>query len=254
MLKSHPFFIVMLLLPLVTPTVAPAQGASADERARATEQQMTDDERFSLLISLSGAPRLRDQRFPAAALRSAGYTPGVPRLGVPALQSSDASMGVTNPGYPPRRQGRHGASRRPSSSARASTRGWRAKGGAADRPRGADAGIQRHAGRRDQSRPRRAQRPELRVLLRGPAGQRRPRRRGGQRHPGRGRHLDAQALHAQLQRNQPPLAGRDHRPRRAPRVRPARVPDRDRALAARRDHERLQQGQRRVCRRAITIC
>jgi beta-glucosidase len=28
-----------------------------------------------------------------------------------------------------------------------------------------------------------------------------------QRHPGRGRHLDAQALHAQLQRDQPPLAG-----------------------------------------------
>jgi beta-glucosidase len=32
---------------------------------------------------------------------SAGYTPGVPRLGIPALQSSDASMGVTNPGYRP---------------------------------------------------------------------------------------------------------------------------------------------------------
>lgn len=32
---------------------------------------------------------------------SAGYTPGNPRLGVPALQSSDASMGVTNPGYRP---------------------------------------------------------------------------------------------------------------------------------------------------------
>ena len=32
---------------------------------------------------------------------SAGYTPGVPRLGVPAIQSSDASMGVTNPGYRP---------------------------------------------------------------------------------------------------------------------------------------------------------
>jgi beta-glucosidase len=30
---------------------------------------------------------------------SAAYTPGVPRLGVPALQMSDASMGVTNPGY-----------------------------------------------------------------------------------------------------------------------------------------------------------
>jgi len=32
---------------------------------------------------------------------SAGYTPGVPRFGIPAIQSSDASMGVTNPGYRP---------------------------------------------------------------------------------------------------------------------------------------------------------
>ena len=36
---------------------------------------------------------------------SAGYVPGVPRLGVPALLMSDASLGVTNPGY---RRGRHG--------------------------------------------------------------------------------------------------------------------------------------------------
>jgi beta-glucosidase len=32
---------------------------------------------------------------------SAGYVPGVPRLGVPALLMSDASLGVTNPGYRP---------------------------------------------------------------------------------------------------------------------------------------------------------
>jgi beta-glucosidase len=77
--------------------------ASPDARAAATEQQMTDDERFSLLISILGTvpggamppdPRVRDVKN-----QSAGYTPGVPRLGVPALQSSDASMGVTNPGY-----------------------------------------------------------------------------------------------------------------------------------------------------------
>jgi hypothetical protein len=30
---------------------------------------------------------------------SAGHTPGVPRLGVPALLISDASLGITNPGY-----------------------------------------------------------------------------------------------------------------------------------------------------------
>src|SRR5262245_1058389 len=79
---------------------------SPDEIARETEQKMTDDERFSLIVSLIGAvPSIgvpRDGRLPEAVSNmSAGYTPGIPRLGIPALQSSDASMGVTNPGYRP---------------------------------------------------------------------------------------------------------------------------------------------------------
>jgi beta-glucosidase len=44
----------------------------------------------------------RDPRIPEDVTNmSAGYTPGVPRLGIAALQSSDASMGITNPGYRP---------------------------------------------------------------------------------------------------------------------------------------------------------
>jgi beta-glucosidase len=73
-----------------------------DRRARATEEQMTDDERFSLLVSVMGASELiaeRDERIPEGTPMSAGYVPGVPRLGVPALLMSDASLGVTNPGY-----------------------------------------------------------------------------------------------------------------------------------------------------------
>ena len=34
---------------------------------------------------------------PRGALGSAGYVPGVPRLGIPALQETDAGLGVTNP-------------------------------------------------------------------------------------------------------------------------------------------------------------
>ena len=83
---------------------ASGAGSSADVRAWETEQQMTDEERFSLLVSVMGTnPVLpvRDERIPADAPMSAGYVPGVPRLGVPALLMSDASLGVTNPGYRP---------------------------------------------------------------------------------------------------------------------------------------------------------
>jgi len=81
--------------------------SAADVRAREVEQQMTDDERFSLIISIMGyipgsAVGGRDARLPEDLPNmSAGYTPGIPRLGIPAIQSSDASMGVTNPGYRP---------------------------------------------------------------------------------------------------------------------------------------------------------
>ena len=75
-----------------------------DERARETEAQMTDEERFSLLVSVMGTNdvvRDRDERIPEGVPMSAGYVPGVERLGVPALLMSDASLGVTNPGYRP---------------------------------------------------------------------------------------------------------------------------------------------------------
>jgi beta-glucosidase len=96
----------LAVLTALLPSVVASRPDSADDRARKVEQQMTDDERFSLLISLIGAvPSLgvpRDRRIPDSVTNmSAGYTPGIPRLGIPALQSSDASMGVTNPGYRP---------------------------------------------------------------------------------------------------------------------------------------------------------
>ncbi|HUH68426.1 MAG TPA: beta-glucosidase [Mycobacterium sp.] len=65
---------------------------------------MTDDERFSLLVGVMGAGQLwplRDERIPPGVPMSAGYVPGIPRLGVPALLMSDAGLGVTNPGYRP---------------------------------------------------------------------------------------------------------------------------------------------------------
>jgi beta-glucosidase len=74
----------------------------ADRRALETERQMTDEERFALLVSVMGTNlviSVRDERIPPGTPMSAGYVPGVERLGVPALLMSDASLGVTNPGY-----------------------------------------------------------------------------------------------------------------------------------------------------------
>ncbi|SMF15827.1 Glycosyl hydrolase family 3 N terminal domain-containing protein [Xaviernesmea oryzae] len=96
----------MIALPLILGSIqAFSQESEADVRARETEQQMTDDERFSLLISIlgnvAGGSIAPDPRVAHLENPSAGWTPGIPRLGIPDLQSSDASMGVTNPGYRP---------------------------------------------------------------------------------------------------------------------------------------------------------
>lgn len=79
-----------------------SQTLSPDQRARDTEQKMTDAERFAMVLSLmgvNGVVPVRDPRIPAGVAMSAGYAAGVPRLGVPALVMSDGSLGITNPGY-----------------------------------------------------------------------------------------------------------------------------------------------------------
>lgn len=76
----------------------------AGARAREVEARLTDDERFSLLVGVMGAGEMwpvRDERIPPDVPMSAGYVPGIPRLGIPALLMSDAGLGVTNPGYRP---------------------------------------------------------------------------------------------------------------------------------------------------------
>lgn len=79
-----------------------ASEAEADAWAAQIEAQMNDEERFSLLHGIMTLPFGDDaeaQRasWPADAIPAAGYVPGVPRLGVPSLRETDASLGVTNP-------------------------------------------------------------------------------------------------------------------------------------------------------------
>ena len=71
----------------------PALAASPDDRADALVSQMTTAEKLTLLHGPFAAAKPR----PTAAIGSAGYLPGIGRLGIPALQETDAGLGVTNP-------------------------------------------------------------------------------------------------------------------------------------------------------------
>ena len=68
-----------------------------DQRAALLLAQMSQDEKFQMLHSYFGLDSDKGKR-PEGALGSAGYVPGIARLGIPAQQIVDAGMGVTNPG------------------------------------------------------------------------------------------------------------------------------------------------------------
>jgi len=84
---------------------------SVDERARRIVAAMTLDERISILRTQPGfgllslgvplppsVPESMRRRTPEGALGSAGFVPAVARVGIPAQQMSDASLGVGNLG------------------------------------------------------------------------------------------------------------------------------------------------------------
>ena len=65
---------------------------------------MTDAERLAMVLGLMGSRAsdpVPEARIPAGTPMAAGYAAGVPRLGIPALVMTDASLGVTNPGFRP---------------------------------------------------------------------------------------------------------------------------------------------------------
>jgi beta-glucosidase len=68
----------------------------ADERAELLNRELTLDERITLVHGIWSRPD-RDMAIPRDAIISAGYVPGIPRLGIPALYETDASLGITNP-------------------------------------------------------------------------------------------------------------------------------------------------------------
>ena len=67
-----------------------------DERAKLAVAAMTLQEKLTIVHGPSTS-RNDGSPIPADAVPSAGYIPGIPRLGIPALTETDASLGVTNP-------------------------------------------------------------------------------------------------------------------------------------------------------------
>ena len=96
-------------LPAAAAHARPAAGATAakpwmnaklspDQRADLVVAQMTQDEKLTLVFGFFGSNQKKPQFTPApeARMGSAGYIPGIPRLGVPPLWETDAGVGVAS--------------------------------------------------------------------------------------------------------------------------------------------------------------
>ena len=102
------WFNVPIRVGLVCLLVARAASASAARpwddrslppvrRALRVVEQMTQSEKLALVHGGLGAPWGHEPK-PPGAIGSAGYVPGVPRLGIPPLQETDAELGIADPG------------------------------------------------------------------------------------------------------------------------------------------------------------
>ena len=71
---------------------------SPDQRADLVVAQMTQDEKLTLVFGFFGSNQKKPQFTPSpeARMGSAGYIPGIPRLGVPPLWETDAGVGVAS--------------------------------------------------------------------------------------------------------------------------------------------------------------
>jgi beta-glucosidase len=98
------------------PALAQSQDPSA--RAAATEAAMTDDERVLLTNGVMPLPFFPNAPVPEGSVPGAGFVPGVPRLGIPNLTETDASLGVS---YVMGLRGKEGATGLPSGVAMGAT-------------------------------------------------------------------------------------------------------------------------------------
>ena len=90
-MKPSPQTTGILWVLALAAVVSPGMAASPEQLLAA----MTLPEKLGMLHGPYAA--FPDRPKPAGAIGSAGYVPGVPRLGIPALQETDAGLGITNP-------------------------------------------------------------------------------------------------------------------------------------------------------------
>lgn len=84
------------LIVLVSLAAASVHAATPEDRAAATVKAMTPEGKTVLTHGIMPLPAgANPPPIPADAVPGAGYVPGIPRLDVPALKETDASLGVT---------------------------------------------------------------------------------------------------------------------------------------------------------------
>ncbi|CAN5194016.1 beta-glucosidase [soil metagenome] len=91
--------------PSAKPWLDPKLGA--DARADLALKAMTQDEKMTLIFGYFGAEMApKYKRIPEALAGSAGYVPGIARLGIPAQFQTDAGVGVATQGGEPNKRER----------------------------------------------------------------------------------------------------------------------------------------------------
>jgi beta-glucosidase len=99
------FLVLAVTIMLVAVGSAQGRTSSPDERAAGLVAQMTLDEKIQLVHGITVCA-IRIGPFPGGerSLNGAGFIPGIPRLGIPDINYTDAGSGVTNCGARPNGQ------------------------------------------------------------------------------------------------------------------------------------------------------
>jgi beta-glucosidase len=94
MLRTVPSLLAVLGLLSAAAAAATPTTPDPDIRAAAVVAQMRPEERTILTVGVMVLPFADPAPIPPGAVIGAGFVPGIPRLGVPALKETDASLGI----------------------------------------------------------------------------------------------------------------------------------------------------------------